>query len=204
MAHTAHIPVEPHRVEHHPQTGTVSAISVANPANENRQPYEAYYFGMPANESGQLQGIDLAIYQAVSKNPTFQNIRKETVCNVEIMNAVSQALRDIFHGNGPMHALADEIQATVHALSLKVEEYKQLSATNPTVSIAYLKEQIGPGSVFVQSHKAHHMRHHPKHPSRAGAGYLAANSSLFGEREYDGTVHVKSIHDHYFGQAPSN
>lgn len=160
-------------------------------------------FGMPtANENVRIQGTELNLAQAMNENPVFQQIRKDSICNLEIMLVVKQTLNFVFSGNKMMHIPPDEIKELMDEIGKQVAEYKAIRETNPNSDITLLRQKIGPGSHFAQKRKMHLERHHPAHPyshePNGGFGNKP-DHTLFGlNRDVHGTLSAE--HFHNFGQ----
>lgn len=181
--------------------GFVGAVGQVSRPDDIQQTAAA--FGMPAaNENVRIQGTELTLAQALNENPVFQQIRKESICNLEIMLVVKQTLNFVFSGNKMMHVPPDEMRELMDEIGKQVAEYKAIRETNPNSDINLLRHKIGPGSAFAQKRKMHLERHHPSHPysHEPNGGFGGKpDHTLFGlNRDVHGTLSAE--HFHNFGQ----
>ena len=105
------------------------------------------------------------ILAAMAECPVLKQMADDHHTTQEILQVVQNSLNFILAGNKITYVPADEIQAAISEMAKHAEQFRNERKLNPSVPIARLRTQIGPGSQFAHRYHRHFEQHHPDHPA---------------------------------------
>ena len=94
------------------------------------------------------------ILAAMAECPVLKQMADDHHTTQEILQVVQNSLNFILAGNKITYVPADEIQAAISEMAKHAEQFRNERKLNPSVPIARLRTQIGPGSQFAHRYRA--------------------------------------------------